>query len=101
MMDREPDSLFTDRSADREVPKSVLPEVETLPQSESLLERLCAPGAATLGLKESQYHQGWAVNCWGTGWRVGWGWGKPRKRGRYLVREASCRREQGQEAERG
>ena len=62
---------------------------------------LCAPGAATLGLKESQYHQGWAVNCWGTGWRVGWGWGKPRKRGRYLVREASCRREQGQEAERG
>jgi len=46
-MDREPDSLFTDMSADREVPKSVLPEVETLPQSESLLERLCAPGVGS------------------------------------------------------
>lgn len=52
---------------------------------------LCAPGAATLGLKGSQYHRGWAVNCWGTGWWTGWGWGEPRKRGRYLVIEAYCR----------
>lgn len=47
LMDRQPDSLFTDRSADREVPKSVLPEVEMLPQSESLLARLRDPGAGS------------------------------------------------------
>lgn len=57
--------------------------------------------AATLGLKESQHHQAWVVNCAGVqASRQRGSQGRGAGRG-HVVREASCWRQQGRAAEMG